>query len=311
MPTVSVLIPCYNGARYVEAAVRSALQQTHADLEVVVVDDGSSDASAQVLQSITDLRLRYFHQDNRGLAATRNRLLELAAGEFVAFLDQDDLWMSERLARQLELFRGRPQLALAYADCQVIDAEGRLLGRWSQRNRFHRGDVFEELLQVNFIPLPTVTMRAAVCREVGPFQSYKISEEYDLFLKCAARYEVDYVEEPLACYRIHSGQFSRNYEIALEELRTIFGWWQASERGQVAKAALRRALATAYFNAGKNAVYLDGDGAKARMHFRRSLDEQPRLVSCFFLGLTFLGPAAVKRLRRAAVRILGTYAMSD
>lgn len=311
-PTVSVAIPCYNGGRYIREAIESALGQTAADLEVVVLDDGSTDRSGEIVQAIGDPRIRYLRQDNRGLAATRNRLIREARGEYVAFLDQDDYWHPDKLERQLAMFRADARIALVYSDCFVVNAEGVVLGRWSRRNRFYRGHAFGPLLERNFIPLVSVIMPRAVFAELGEFQPYKICEEYDLFLRCAAHYAIDYVEQPLACYRIHSGQFSRNYEIAVRELVSIYeGWRRQIDGGDRGLAAsLSRSLAMAYYNAGKSAVYVDRDMQKARGYLRASRGERFLWRSMLFQALSALGPSATRMARSLTVKALGTYSLS-
>lgn len=309
MPVVSVTIPVYNGAAFIETAIRSALAQTYGDLEVVVVDDGSSDASGDIVRAIADPRVRYLRQANRGLAATRNVLVEESRGEFLAFLDQDDWWEPSRLARQLPLFTD-PDVALVYADSYVSDAAGQVLGRLSQRSVFRRGRVFEPLLQSNFVPLSTVTIRRRAMIEVGPFLPYKVAEEYDIFLKCAARYRFEFVDEPLATCRIHAGQFSLNYEAALSELVAIYGAW-AQAPAPATPAAIDRAIGHSYYVAGKNAIYLESDVKKARRFFRESLRRGATRATLGFFALSFLGASAVKRARRGAARALGTFSLTE
>ena len=109
-PLVTCVIPTYNGERFLGAAIRSALGQTHTNLEVIVVDDGSTDGTPEVVQGFGN-RVKYVYQDNAGPAAARNRGIAEAAGEFLSFLDADDLWVAEKLSKQLARFRARPELS--------------------------------------------------------------------------------------------------------------------------------------------------------------------------------------------------------
>jgi glycosyltransferase involved in cell wall biosynthesis len=311
VPTVSVTIPCYNGESYIETAIRSVLAQTFSDLEIVVIDDGSHDRTGEIVQGFKDDRIRYFYQENQGLAETRNRLINLAKGEYIGFLDQDDYWEPTKLERQIAVFRNDPEIVLVYADCYIVDAGGNIKGKWSQRNKLYRGQVLDRLLQVNFVPIPTVLMRKAVFADIGGFQSFSYCEEYDVFLRCAAKHPFEYVAKPLASYRVHPAQFSKNYEIALSELLAIYDTWQQRQKEEIKISTLSRALAMAYYNAGKSAIYLDGSASKARDYFRRSLVHCPLWRAAFFYGLSFLGPAAIKRMRNMAVRVLGTYSLSQ
>lgn len=312
MPRVSVTVPCYNSEPFIAETIESVLAQTFSDFEIVVVDDGSQDRTGEIVQSFGDSRIRYFYQENQGLAKTRNRLIELAEGEYVAFLDHDDVWLPQKLERQIALFQRQAELVLVYADCYVIDVTGRIISRWSRREKLFRGWVFERLLMANFIPLATVVMKKAVFQEVGEFLPYRIAEEYDVFLKCAARYPFDYVDEPLACYRIHPGQSSKNYEIALRELVMIYEYWSQQNQGQDARmqSVLARSFARDYYNAGKAAIYLDSDPTKARRYFRQSLEHCVYWRAGLFFGLSFMHPAIVRRIRKLVTTILGYYSFS-
>jgi glycosyltransferase involved in cell wall biosynthesis len=184
-PKVSVNIPVYNGAAFLAAALDSVLAQTYKDYEIVVVNDGSSDSSDKILKRY-GAGIRYHYQANQGLAATRNRLLSLSQGEYIAFLDQDDLWLPEMLEKQVALLEMDRGIGLVYADCATIDAAGGVVaGRtFSERFRPFSGQIFEQLIMHNFIPLPTVLVRRAALEQAGPFDgSLRNSEEYDVFLK--------------------------------------------------------------------------------------------------------------------------------
>jgi glycosyltransferase involved in cell wall biosynthesis len=313
LPTVSVTIPCYNSERFIAETIQSVLDQTFSDFEVVVLDDGSQDRTGEIVRGFADPRIRYFRQGNQGLAKSRNRLIELARGEYIGFLDHDDLWLPRKLQKQMALCRAKPEAALVYSDCYVVDSAGGIVGRWSKRERLYRGWVFEKLLHVNFIPIVTVIMSKTVLQQVGGFLPYTISEEYDVFLKCAARYPFEYVPEPLACYRVHPGQFSKNYEIALRELVAIYQYWSHHDQGQDpnVRLTLRQSLSRAYFNAGKSAIYLDSDPRKAREYFLKALRNGPYWVAALFFALSFAPPFLVRRLRNVVTRALGLYSFSQ
>jgi glycosyltransferase involved in cell wall biosynthesis len=310
MSIVSVTIPCYNGEPFLGTAIESVLGQTFQDFEIIVVDDGSHDRSGDVVRKWKDPRIRYYYQTNQGLAATRNRLIDLAEGKYIALLDQDDFWEPRKLEAQLAVFARNHETVLVYSDCFVVDENKHVKGRWSQRTRAFRGAVFEPLLQVNFIPIPTVLVRRDALLEVGKFQPYKVCEEYDVFLKLAEKYHFDYVAEPLASYRVHPHQYSKHYEKELLELLAIYDEWGRAPRGHW-KAKLTRSRARAYFNAGKSAMYRDADVAKARHWFHHSLRQVMRLRVLAFYVMSYLGPGMIKTLRRLTVRTLGTYSFSE
>src|SRR5215469_3696643 len=125
---VTVIVPTYNMAHYLPQSVQSALGQSYANLEVQIVDDGSTDETAAVVRRWErDPRVRVHRQVNSGLSAARNSGISLARGEFVALLDADDVWMPDKLARQMPLFRGQPEVGVVYSDYQMVDDSGEAL----------------------------------------------------------------------------------------------------------------------------------------------------------------------------------------
>lgn len=230
MPKVSVNIPCFNGEKYIRQAIESVLSQTFGDFELIIVDDGSTDSSAKIINSFSDGRIRYFYKGNEGLAATRNFALRESRGEFIALLDQDDTWLKDKLGKQLELFEKESGTGVVFSDAYILDDEKIRAKTYFKCCRPKRGQVFEELLlgYSNFIPLPTVMLRRKVFDKVGLFNiRYRLAEEWEIFLKAAREFAFDYVDEPLACYRIHEGNFSRNKDIYVKETLEIINNWKA------------------------------------------------------------------------------------
>src|SRR2546428_1998680 len=125
-PLVSVVIPVYNQERYIAEAVDSVLRQTYPDVELVVVDDGSTDRTPEIVKGYGS-RLRYMHQDNSGAATALNRGIQAASGELVGWLSSDDVYEPTKVERQVELFASRPEISLAYTDFNVIDADGKVI----------------------------------------------------------------------------------------------------------------------------------------------------------------------------------------
>ena len=182
---VSVIVPCHNGARFLADAIESALAQTHPAIETIVVDDGSVDDTPAILERYAG-RVRVLHQQNRGPSAARNAALAVARGEYVAFLDADDCFRPEKIARQAAVLDTHPDVGLVYSGWRFIDEEGRSLpGEGRPRGE---GDMLPALLLGNPIhPLAAVVRRALVA-EVGGFEeSLRGCEEWDLFLRLSRR----------------------------------------------------------------------------------------------------------------------------
>jgi glycosyltransferase involved in cell wall biosynthesis len=221
---VSVVVPTYNGEAYVGEALQSILRQSHPPFEVIVCDDGSTDDTAEVVGSFEG-RVRLIHQANQGVSAARNRAARTARGEFLAFLDQDDLWEPDLLETQVALLESRRDCVLVYGDSLVVDSSGKVSGRRSSFLTYREGRVFEELLGGNFIPIETVVVRAPLFREQGGFNPrWKYLEDYELCLRLARIGSILYTPRPIARYRIHEDNLTHDMDsILLEYVEILEG----------------------------------------------------------------------------------------
>lgn len=229
-PLVTVVVPTYQGAKFVRQTLDSVLAQTFRDFELVVCDDGSTDETLAILGSYGD-RLRLVKQKNRGVAAARNRAAQTARGEFLAFLDHDDLWEPEMLAKLVPILRADEALGLVYSDALVIDKTGAVRGQRGQYLTYHEGDVFDALLRGNFIPVETTLMRTALYRELGGCdEGLRYLEDYDLCLRVARRTRIGFHPGPLASYRVHDRNLSHNREPMLVEWMAVLERLRAPEQ---------------------------------------------------------------------------------
>lgn len=231
MPEVSVIMNCLNCAKYLREAIDSVYAQNYQDWEIIFWDNASTDNSADIAKSY-DNKLRYFRGEHTiPLGYARNMALEKATGTYVAFLDCDDLWLPEKLEKQMELFNKNPEVALVYSNCYVIDKSGNIMKTSFDTSEPARGQAFNELfLRNNFIPLLTVVIRKKVLDTAGKFEPlYKICEEYDIFLKITHSHLIDYVDSPLAKYRVHSANFSINLNIGINEELEILDKWLSKD----------------------------------------------------------------------------------
>jgi glycosyltransferase involved in cell wall biosynthesis len=219
-PAVSVIVATFNYGRYLAGALESALAQTMSDLEIIVIDDGSTDETQQVIRShLADPRVRYHKTDHRGQPAAKNAGIRLARAPLVAFLDADDLWLPAKLEKQLALFAADPTLAVVYSRRILIDEWGRPL-QFSQPD-LARGNVLAAMFRKNFICFSSAVIRREVLEDVGLFdEDLALAIDYDLWLRIARHYRFDYVDEPLVKYRTGHGSLSRRTE---ERLKTAAG----------------------------------------------------------------------------------------
>lgn len=230
-PQVSVIIPVYNGGRYIAGTVRSVLAQTDQRFEIIAVNDGSTDNSAGILAGLKEQfpdKLTVLTVENGGVSRARNAGVRVARGEFLAFIDQDDLWTPEKLARQIALHGRSPAPVVTFTNEAVIGEDGEAVSgavlRLSGRNR---GMVFEELLFDNFIPISSVMIPRDLFRKLGGFSpGYALAEDFDLLLRAAENVPFDFIDEPLLLYRQHpgSGTYSRIGRLTDESFSILTSW---------------------------------------------------------------------------------------
>ncbi len=286
MPKVSVNIPCYNGEKFIAKTIQSVLNQTFSDFEIVIINDGSSDRTEEIVRKFTDPRIKYFSQVNHGLAYTRNRAVSLSSGEFIGLLDQDDAWLPQKLERQIELFDRNPTLGLVYSESYLVYPEGmKVLA--SRFFNYRRGYVFKEMLSDYFIVVSTAIVRKSVVDEFGGFPNYRIAEEFALFLKIAEKYPIDFVHEPLVEYLYHEANTSRHLEVNLREVEEIYGYW--SEKGDdEIRNICKISLGKHHYGLGRRALFHLNDKTQAKHYIKGSFQYQRKFkyfafwVFCFF-----------------------------
>ena len=208
-PLVSVLTPAYNSGRYLAEAVRSALAQSYAPLEVIVVDDGSTEP----LETPTDPRVRVLRQENAGPAAALNRAFGESRGDYIALLDHDDTWAAWKTERQVEMMERDPGLDLTFSWSRLCDDEGRPLGLHSQR---WRGSLSLEQMMEDFVigNTSSVVLRRRAIEKAGLFdESFRLYYDMDLFLRVAALRggNCRAYEQEVTYYRRHSVQISADW----------------------------------------------------------------------------------------------------
>jgi glycosyltransferase involved in cell wall biosynthesis len=263
---VNVIVPCHNAARFIGEALESALHQTHRETTVLVVDDGSTDASAEVAASYGE-RVMVMLQPKRGVSAARNRALDVSDAEFIAFLDADDRWHPKKLSRQLAFFEDHPECGLAHTAVRYIDAAGRETKGTTCCKA--QGDCLAELLACNSIITSSVLVRRELLNGERFLPELHTAEDWDLWLRLAARAPVGYVDEVLTDYRVHDANTSRLEELMLRGQLTVTE--RALARGlapahwSLATCRRRRFAATlAHF------AYERGDMQRARHLFRQA-----------------------------------------
>lgn len=233
--TIDVIIPLYNCAQYIREAIDSVMSQTYAPERIIVIDDGSTDVSGEIVKKIiaagTRVKLEYYHKKNGGLSSARNFGIEHSDAEFVAFLDSDDTWLPSKLEKQIKCFEaGNVNLGLVYCGYQVIDENSRFTDQHFvlKIDPEMKGEVFIKLLHSNTISSSGsgVMIKRECFRTVGLFdETLKASEDWDMWLRISEKYEIDYVNEVLVNIRRHSSNMQGNFDHMLKNMISFFSKW--------------------------------------------------------------------------------------
>lgn len=252
MPQVSVIIPTYNRKAYVQEAIDSVLVQTYTDYEIIVIDDGSTDGTGAALQARYGDKIHYVWQQNQGESVARNKGLEMARGEFIAFLDSDDLWLPEKLNKQVAYLTAHPKVDLLFGRAQLIDQHGQPMGKSIGR----AAKSFDKKILYFWNPIggPSTTLiRQTALDKAGNFDAnIKFGEDWDLWFRVAAENNVVPLDEVLTCIRRHrDGQAhypsaDKNAERLADRLKMLT---KAFVRDNVSEEFQRTVLARQYAQA--------------------------------------------------------------
>jgi glycosyltransferase involved in cell wall biosynthesis len=295
-PEVSVIIPTWNRRDRLLRAVDSVLAQTHPVGEIIVVDDGSTDGSAEALAQRYGDRVTCLRQANAGVSAARNRGLAAARGRFLALLDSDDEWLPEKTAKQLALFAAKPELGMVLCDVRREDVTGALIDIFQRRRQIPEdGPALRHVLRDPALAPVSALLRREVYETVGGFdESLRTAEDLDFHLRVAARFPIGVVAEPLArALRGHDGLSS--LPTTYDDYIRVMERAAAAAIGQVPEDERRAALAGAYLKNAQGMVWRRRWGAAwtlARKAWPLAPDRAMRL------RLLALLPAAGKRVLR-------------
>ena len=250
-PQVSIIMAAYNHARYIDKAIASALAQTWQDFELIVVDDGSTDTTSQVVSQFGE-PVRYIYQQNRGQGGARNRGIAEALGTFICFLDDDDLWEPHYLATVMSVFQKQPKTDALYTGFQIIDADGTVLPQKGCRV-VPPDQMYNALVGGGWFPPLVVTVRKTCLDQVGPLdETLRGHDDWDLWLRIARDHIFRGIPDTVARYRIHAGGLSANFDHMLQDQKLAIVRHFGPEEGPPAAwpEERRRAFGAAYRNAG-------------------------------------------------------------
>ena len=274
-PRVSIVIPAYNALPFLPHTVASSLAQTWADFELLIIDDGSSDGTASWVAGQLDPRIRLIKQPNQGAATARNTGIFAARGEYIAFLDADDLWEPTKLEQQVACLEASPEVGLVHTAIRYINEEGSEIGRVLRSSG--NGNVWEQVVLHMLIRCGSTPLIRRECfDEVGVFDpKLDFAEDWDMWIRIAARYHFTVINQPLVAYRQHKTNMTKNYELITPNLEKIIE--RAFQNAPSENAALEKeAYGRAYLFAAWRAFSAQ-DFSTATSLQQRALSAWPKL----------------------------------
>jgi glycosyltransferase involved in cell wall biosynthesis len=315
--TISAVIPAFNSADFIADAVQSIRAQTHPVDEIIVVDDGSTDKTAMTVQRLGD-GIRYLHQANAGPSAARNRGIEAARGDLIAFLDADDQWTTTKIEQQLAVMEQNPAIALVAGDMAEIDSQGQtivpsvldkhgLLAGFKDLQGSPIPNALALLLETNFIPTGTVLARWTAIEEAGGFDTrIRYGEDLGLWATISARHPIVCLPEVLMLRKQHGRNVTRDTTPLLRDLVKVMELLRARSATQLRAQGVDpdRLVAQAWGNLGYW-QFSSGRLPDARRAFRSSLGEKATLRTLLYGALCLMPGRLVFSLRHIKQMIAG------
>lgn len=275
---VSVILPTYNCAHFLPDSIGSVVSQTYDLYEIIVVDDGSTDNSKEVLNPFMQ-KIKYIHlEQNRGLPTARNIGIQSAQGKYIAFLDADDLWLPEKLQTDIEYFNKHPDIGMVYSRHTNIDEKGCVLNGDGKR-RLPSGNIFIQLFsEQNFIICSSVVVRKEVFETTGFFDEQLFNcQDWDMWLRIAFYFKISGIDKPLVKYRHNPRSLSKNRDNVLKYQKQVIEKTYAAFKDTmcgISERLYKKRLALHYAKTGRYYLRI-GNKRLANENFRLSLKYNP------------------------------------
>lgn len=298
-PSVSIIVPTYNRAQLIGRAIQSVLNQTYQDFEIIVVDDGSTDNTEEIVKGFQDERIVYIrHSKKSGGAAARNTGIKMSRGEYIAFQDSDDEWLPEKLKKQMEVFKNTsPKVGVIYTGAWRIENDNKtyIPYRWVAQKE---GDIHKELLKGNFIALPTAVVKKECFSKVGIFDELLPRlQDWELMIRISKYYSFKFIDEPLVISYYTPDSISANDKNLIKALETILTSHFYDFKNY------KRLLAKQYLYLGRR-LWSAGDCRKARSYLIKAVKVYPFDIECLLTPLLlFSGEGMYNRVVKVYKRI--------
>lgn len=280
-PAVSIIIPVLNGEKYISDAIESALNQTYKHTEIIVVNDGSTDNTAERIGPYLS-RVKYFYQDNAGVANARNKGVQNSQGEFIAFLDHDDIWLPEKIERQVDYFLKNTQSKFVHTPVKYINHLGEIIepsGYWGKL-KFNREVKNAKEIFMHFAMLQsTMMIKKEIFDEIGLWdQAFTSCDGYNLCLRIAFKYTLGFINEPLVLYRLHDSNVSKNvirFDLAKIKVVEKFLESEPNSYKVIGKKNINTRLFNLYSEMARNILRINRDYDEARRYFWEAYKKRP------------------------------------
>lgn len=301
MKKVSVIIPAYNKAEFTIRAVNSVLSQTYGNIEIIVVDDGSTDDTPEKLSHYKN-RIVYHRKRNGGACSARNTGIKMAAGEYIALLDCDDLYYPEKIQKSVACLEADPRIGFVYTGADFIDENDRVVSEYKNFGFLESGQITSRLLEKNIICNSTILMKKECFDRVGFFdEKIFIPADWDMWIRLSERYKAGFINENLTGYRVSHTFTINNVEAGLKEELYVVEKTFARQLPGVSKKLKQKCLSQIYYRYGLMNM-VNSNFSRARGLFFSAMLEKPYdlklgTLVCF----SYVAPSLLQRLLKSKI----------
>jgi glycosyltransferase involved in cell wall biosynthesis len=218
-PLVSIIMNCHNGEKYLNTSIKSILSQSYNNWELIFWDNNSQDNSKKILLKYKDKRIKYFKSKKLlKLYHARNLAVNKAKGKYISFLDVDDYWSKNKLKKQVSFFSKNQNYKILYSNFYVIDKKKKIKKKKVSINYLPSGAITQKIIDNYKVGILTVMLNKSLFKKIKFKNTYSIIGDFDLIVRLSLKFKIGCIQEPLAYYRVHNSNFSRNYKLHIEEL---------------------------------------------------------------------------------------------
>lgn len=309
MPKISIVIPTYNSGQYLAKAIDSVLSQTYRDFEIIVIDDGSTDNTKDMIMECAKKnpdKVRYFYQKKSGPSAARNKGIIETKGDYIAFLDADDLWCQNKLSLQMEYFEKNPEITLSATEFEFIDSEGKLLGYSNRREKIPTDGYILNYIFEHYLLTSTIMLKKEVFKKIGFFdETLQNAEDTDIQLRIATHFRIGLLEKRLVKYRQHDASLTRTKEVlrGKDRIRVIKNFLnKEKDFAENNKEAVRRMLSETCFDYVEELLALNRFKeamTQLNVYLRYGFSSKSAGLIFKVILMNLLGDKFVNRLRKA------------